>query len=109
MSYTLKREAIVRIARQAASGPQRPTYCRNPDTFEPHEWVVEAIDRAYRLGLEDGNAISITVSERGVSIRRPEIPGDIIEDEDGQKYVVTGTAPDGLPIAHAIGGHDVAR
>jgi hypothetical protein len=45
---------LVKIAREAVAGVHRPDYCRNPATFDPHEWVLEALDRAYKRGLSDG-------------------------------------------------------
>lgn len=48
------REDLVRFARQAVAGPNRPTYCDNPATFDPHEWVLEALQLAYARGDRDG-------------------------------------------------------
>jgi hypothetical protein len=49
----LTREQMVKVAREAAAGIHRPSYCENPSTFDPHEWVLEAIAEAYRLGQCD--------------------------------------------------------
>lgn len=45
------REDLVRLAREAAGGIHRPSYCENPASFDPHEWVLEAMQRAYTNGL----------------------------------------------------------
>jgi hypothetical protein len=49
----LTREQMVKVAREAAAGIHRPSYCKNPSTFDPHEWVLEAIAASYRLGRAD--------------------------------------------------------
>ncbi|HWU90535.1 MAG TPA: hypothetical protein VN253_24890 [Kofleriaceae bacterium] len=46
----LTREDLVRLARQAVSGINRPTYCHNPPAFDPHEWVLDAMLLAFRAG-----------------------------------------------------------
>lgn len=51
----LQREDLVKLAREAVGGPHRPSYCENPASFDPHEWVLEAMERAYRRGRIDGN------------------------------------------------------
>lgn len=50
----MKREDLIKLAREAAGGPHRPGYCDDPATFEPHEWVLEAMQRAYNRGRDDG-------------------------------------------------------
>lgn len=52
----MQREDLIRLAREAAAGPHRPSYCEDPATFEPHEWVLEAMERAYNRGVRDGAA-----------------------------------------------------
>lgn len=47
---TATREDLVRIARDVVTGTNRPTYCECPATFDPHEWVLEAMQRAYAAG-----------------------------------------------------------
>lgn len=51
----MNREDLIKLAREAARGPHRPSYCTNSATFEPHEWVLEAMQRAYNRGRDDGN------------------------------------------------------
>jgi hypothetical protein len=48
------REDLVKIAREVVTGPNRPSYCENPAAFDPHEWVLEAMQRAYLRGRRDG-------------------------------------------------------
>ncbi len=48
------REELVKIAREVVTGTNRPTYCKNPAAFDPHEWVLEAMQRVYELGVERG-------------------------------------------------------
>lgn len=66
---SITREELVRIARTAVSGSNRPSApcegikCRhnmecalnvtNPAAFDPPEWVIEAMDRTYRRGYHD--------------------------------------------------------
>ncbi len=45
----LTADEILEIARNAAAG-DRPSYCPDPATFEPHSWVIAAIVEAYRRG-----------------------------------------------------------
>ena len=47
------REVLVRIARMAAAGLNRPRYCMNPSTFDPDPWVLDAIQLAYDQGARD--------------------------------------------------------
>lgn len=47
------REDLVRIVRDVVTGANRPNYCENPAAFDPHEWVLEAMQRAYERGLAD--------------------------------------------------------
>lgn len=50
------------IAQNAAGGKNQPAYCKNPNTFEIHAWVLDAIVAAllesyaigYRNGKDDG-------------------------------------------------------
>jgi hypothetical protein len=48
------REDLVRIARDVvATTHDKHDYFGNPVAFDPHEWVLEAMDRAYRRGRHD--------------------------------------------------------
>lgn len=47
------REDLVKLAREAAEGFHRPSYCENPASFDPHEWVLEAMQAAYKRGASD--------------------------------------------------------
>ena len=49
------REDLVKLAREAVAGPHRPSYCKNPAAFDPHEWVLEAMRAAYERGHLDGH------------------------------------------------------
>ena len=40
---TPRREDLVTLAREAAAGVHRPSYCSDPADFEPHAWVPEAM------------------------------------------------------------------
>lgn len=61
----IQREDLVRIVRAAVAGESRTlndgSFERrlpavyDPATFEPPEWVIEAMRSAYSLGLNDGN------------------------------------------------------
>jgi hypothetical protein len=59
------REDLVKIAREVVTGPNRPIYCENPAAFDPHEWVLEAMHRAYLRGQCDGaeQALRATVPQ----------------------------------------------
>lgn len=61
----IQREDLVKLAREAAAGTHRPSYCENPASFDPHEWVLEAMERAYRRGLADGNRASSDLYPEG--------------------------------------------
>lgn len=50
----MTREQLVKIAREVVEGINRPSYCDNPASFDPHEWVLEAMQRAYERGRADG-------------------------------------------------------
>ncbi len=50
----MTREDLVKLAREAVAGAYRPSYCKNPAAFDPHEWVLEAMQRAYQRGHHDG-------------------------------------------------------
>lgn len=50
----MNREDLVKLARSAVAGVARPDYCDDPATFEPHEWVLEAMESAYARGLYVG-------------------------------------------------------
>lgn len=52
----IQREDLVKLAREAVLGANRPNYCDNPASFDPHEWVLEAMQRAYNRGVADGAA-----------------------------------------------------
>lgn len=57
------------LARQAVAGANRPSYCEDPQTFEPHPWVLDAMRLAYEGGRHD-DAVSrerITFSIRGLN------------------------------------------
>jgi hypothetical protein len=58
------REDLVRIVRDVVTGVHRPDYCKYPTTFDPHEWVLEAMQRAYSAGRADG--------QRGIAALHPE-------------------------------------
>jgi len=51
----ITREDLVKIARVVVTGPNRPSYCANPAAFDPHEWVLEAMQRAYERGHSEGH------------------------------------------------------
>lgn len=66
----ITREDLVKLARNVVTGPHRPTYCANPAAFDPHEWVLEAMERAYNVGhieaeLEGARAFSGLYPEGG--------------------------------------------
>jgi hypothetical protein len=48
------RAQAIKLAQEAAAGDHRPSYNPEPATFEPHEWVVDAVLAAYRRGFVDG-------------------------------------------------------
>lgn len=48
------RDEAVEIARLAAGGKNQPGYCDTPATFEPHEWVLDAIAIAFQRGVTAG-------------------------------------------------------
>ena len=50
----MQRDDLIKLAREAVAGPHRPSYCDSPATFDPHEWVLEAMLRAYNRGVRDG-------------------------------------------------------
>lgn len=52
----MTREDLVKLARETVAGVNRPSYCRNPAAFDPHEWVIEAMARAYERGRRDSHA-----------------------------------------------------
>lgn len=59
------REELVKITRYVVVGVHRPPECDNPAAFDPPEWVLEAMQRAYRRGQCDGaeQAIRATVPQ----------------------------------------------
>lgn len=47
-------EKLVKMAREVVeNAAYRPTYCENPASFDPHDWVIEAMRRAYTQGRAD--------------------------------------------------------
>lgn len=59
------REDLIKLAREAVAGSHRtladgstetrlPAH-RDPASFDPPEWVIEAMQRAYNRGRDDGN------------------------------------------------------
>lgn len=51
LGYDLQ-QSLIYITRDAASKSDK-AYTKEQN-FDPHEWVKEAVDRAYRKGLADG-------------------------------------------------------
>lgn len=47
----ITREDMVRLARAAAGGIHRPVDCECPASYDPPEWVLEAMQLAFRVGL----------------------------------------------------------
>lgn len=47
----LNHEDLVRIVQDTISTSE----CDNPITFEPPDWVIRALRRAYNRGVSDGN------------------------------------------------------
>lgn len=58
------REELIKIAREAASGTYRPSYCDDPAEFVPHEWVLEAMQLAYNAGLARWDELETELEER---------------------------------------------
>lgn len=79
------REDLVKLAREAAGGIHRPpadcegTYStpwgttetvtiacehtiRDPASYDPPEWVLEAMERAYKRGARDATAVAMEAS-----------------------------------------------
>lgn len=61
MIRPLTREDMVKLCREAVTGVNRPSYCKNPVSFDPHDWVLEAVGAAHRRGVADGQ---LEISER---------------------------------------------
>ncbi|HKP06401.1 MAG TPA: hypothetical protein VJU58_04035 [Microbacterium sp.] len=51
------REELVKIAREVVTGVNRPSYCENPAAFDPHEWVLEAMQIAFARGVATGRRL----------------------------------------------------
>lgn len=50
---TPPREDLVRIVRDTISTSE----CDNPITFDPPEWAIRAMQRAYERGVRDGRRL----------------------------------------------------
>lgn len=50
----MTRDELISLARDVVAGSARPSYCTDPATFEPHEWVLEAMAVAYQRGRGAG-------------------------------------------------------
>lgn len=49
----MTREDLIRIARDARGGLNRPENERNPMKYDPPEWLLDALRAAYRVWLND--------------------------------------------------------
>jgi hypothetical protein len=49
-------DRLISIAREICKGSLRPTYCKDPETFHPHLWVIEAMKQAYDWGHADATS-----------------------------------------------------
>lgn len=49
----MTREDLVRIARTAVAGIHRPADLENPVTYDPDEWVLEALAAAWKAGAAE--------------------------------------------------------
>ena len=49
----MTREELIRLAREAAAGVNRPSYCDHPATFDPHEWVLDAMVLAHKAAVRE--------------------------------------------------------
>lgn len=61
-----QREDLVRIARTAVAGIHRPADLENPVTYDPDEWVLEALAAAWKAGAAEARteeAIKVAVED----------------------------------------------
>lgn len=77
----MTREDLVRLARNAVSGTNRPAYCDNPASFDPHEWVLDAMKAAYHFGRAEARIEDLERSNgmaaddlRTIAIGSPSAP-----------------------------------
>ncbi len=59
MRYGDKRSIFIHLTRRVISNPDlkpQPSYIQGIDKsqFQPHEWVLDAMDEAFRMGVEAG-------------------------------------------------------
>lgn len=62
----MQREDLIRLAREAVGGVHRPSYCDNPASFDPHEWVLEAMKLAYGIGAVESCEPELREALRGM-------------------------------------------
>jgi len=62
----MRREDLVKLAREVV---ERTTdvheYHGIPASFDPHEWVLEAMQAAYLRGVRDGNQAGVGLYPEG--------------------------------------------
>jgi hypothetical protein len=59
----MTREEIIRLCRDVCGGPNRPPYCEDSLRFDPHEWVIEAVGKAFERGVARGAADAVRTDE----------------------------------------------
>ncbi len=74
----MTREELIKIARRAVEGVHRPADCENPVSYDPPEWVVEALSNAYRRGFSDGGSAGSGLYG-GLDPAPPAVPVEISE------------------------------
>lgn len=57
----MTREDLIRIARTAVAGYNRPDDLDNPVTFDPPEWVIDALAAAWKAGAASTPIVTVNV------------------------------------------------
>jgi hypothetical protein len=99
----MTREELVKLAREVVAGIHRPDYCENPASFDPHEWVLEAMQRAY----ERGQRYTVPfVDERGRTIGDARVVGTQViarvTDEQAALALRSSIGPNGVSVGYRV-------
>lgn len=70
----MTREDLIKIARLVVEGINRPYYCKTPASFDPHEWVLDAMKAAYRAGQQSLHDTLPCTMQTGDGLGHPSRP-----------------------------------
>lgn len=77
----MTREDLIRIARAAVAGVNRPDDLDNPMTFDPPEWVIDALSSAWKAGAVERKPFT-TADIKAIVVRLEQLPEPELTDAD---------------------------